>query len=520
MMNKIAGLGKIVKKMIGSTDEISDEAGEVILKKLQNQGDEVVKKIEVPAYAKSMNKSPDELLAKPPLNANPSGISDNVANQIAEEIPMQAPKSNKTMRNILAGTGIAAGLGGAYMMGGDDQESQAQIPMQRPPEPNAPIAPAPVQAPVNKASVVPSAKPVIAPQAPVEEAPVASPEDDYLQQLALAQKGQNDNNMIDNMLRAGTTIGSAIAGTKADYSQIDALQKQNGIGVQNLKDKMTADMDSKKLKAAQGDLDDDTKLRDPNSDMSRTLREMLSKLGYPVNDKVSGKQLKDMGINVYNLLSQKEAREQGRLNREATMNNSNTERTKSAVDRGMQNIRNGKEYKSYNNAKDALIALDSAIASGDKVEMGKAFNNYAKFAQNDDSVVRSEDMKVLAGGTNYTNPKEYIAYLAAQASGGRFTANELKSMKKMIEIGMKLKGERVYQQFSPIGKKIENNGLNAEEHVDPAEMEEFGKYAPAGEKGASSYSPQEEAAISMVMQKNGVDKNTAINALKKAGKIK
>lgn len=295
--------------------------------------------------------------------------------------------------------------------------------------------------------------------------------------LKQAQADQNQGEFLDNMLRAGTTVGHAIAGTKADYSGIDALHKQNARGVENVKGLMDADMASQKIKGEKANLKDDELLRDPNSDMSKTLRGMLSELGYPVNDKVSGKQLKDMGINVYNLIAQKEAREAARLNRDAMMTNSNTERTKSAVDRNIQNLRQGKAYIAYNNTKDAIAAFDYALATGDKEAVGTAFMKFAKSAQGDDSVVRSEDMKTLAGSMSM-RPDKVIAHYAAKAQGKSFTKTEMQNMKKIMEAALKAKGQSIYKQSTPILKKIENAGLDANEHLDPAEVEEFSKYAP------------------------------------------
>lgn len=137
---------------------------------------------------------------------------------------------------------------------------------------------------------------------------------------------------------------------------------------------------------------------------------------------------------------------------------------------------NSKDYKSYTNAKDALNSLDHAIATGDKTAIGTSFMGFAKFAQNDDSVVRSEDMKTLAGHYNYASPADMISKLSAKAHGADFSAKELEAMKAVINKGIALKGQRVGQMLNPIEGKIKGSGLNMEEHIDPALVEELGSF--------------------------------------------
>lgn len=128
---------------------------------------------------------------------------------------------------------------------------------------------------------------------------------DYLKMLQTAQENDNQSRFINNLLRAGTTIGAAIAGVKPDYSGVDALASQIG-QTKQVKEQMEVDMGQKKLEAAQRELNDDKALRDPNSEISKQMRDSLVKAGYPVSSNVSAKNLKDMGVNVYNLLAQKQ----------------------------------------------------------------------------------------------------------------------------------------------------------------------------------------------------------------------
>lgn len=439
-----------------------------------------------PVNTKSIDINPDELLNS--QNSIPSGISDKVVEQISPQINQSVVKPTNKARNAAIGTAaVGAGIAGS---GGDgeNQEAKSMDPLMMAAAINAvPAAISAFRSPADTSSPKPEGVPQA--QVPQQEATSQSPtEDQYLSMMKDAQSQQNEQNFIDNMLRAGITGGAAIAGTKADYSGVDALQKQNSKPVENVKGLMQADMDSKKLKKTTNDLDDETMLRDPNSDISKQLRDMLSKLGYPVNEKVTGKQLKDMGINVYNLIGQKEAREASRLNREAMMKNSNNERTKTAIEKRFQNIGSNKAFVAYNNTKDAISAFDYALASKDKEAVGTAFMKFAKSAQGDDSVVRSEDMKTLAGGTPFGNPKKMMDHYIALSQGKNFTTTELANMKKVMEVALKTKGQAVQQLMNPMLKKIETTGEPVDMFIDPGLVDEFKKYGPT----TSGSTPQGE----------------------------
>jgi hypothetical protein len=495
----------VLSKILGrSADDISEEAAEKMVKNVAPQ----------------MSQE-----AAPSLAATATKLQGSIGGALA-------PKSN--LGNIAAGTAGVAGLG--YGLSGNSTE---EVPAAEAPiaQPQAPAAPQPnvealaqnlkdtvTKATTPAAPVVPSA-PIPVPAAPVQpQVEVAPAEDPYIAMMKEAQADQRQQNFIDNMLRAGITTGSAISrgSNKPDYSGVEALQKQNDQPVKGVQNLMDASMNSKKLKVAQGDLDDDTKLRDPNSDISTTLRGMLSKLGYPVSDKVSGKQLKDMGINVYNLIGQKEAREAARLGRESTQDNASANKARSAVDSGIRNLRNGSAYKAYSNTKNAMVSLEDAIATGDKVMAGTAFLRSAKVAQGDDSVVRSDDMKVLLGGTDYS-PKAYMEKMQDLRAGKQVTDAELNAMQNIMKKVLTNEGKRVYQQASPHLRKIEENELDLASHFDPSEVEEFSKYGPGAEnkETVAQYSPQEEQAIALVMNQNkGASRDAVIAALKKNGKIK
>ncbi len=358
-----------------------------------------------------------------------------------------------------------------------------------------------------------------------DRSPAMQNEDDALER---AQRLDSQNQLVNNLLRAGIMGGSAIAGSKADYSGVDALDKGLGQNVKNVKDKQSFAKEKQTMAKAQAELDDDNKLRDSNSDISKTARELAVKLGIKVADKVSAKQLQDAGLPLGTLLSTQIAadsrREMAQLTRESmssSKDNSNKLKVQGSVDRQVSQLLKSKDYEAYNAAKDAEFALGGALETDDdKIKGGAAFMQYAKIAQGDNSVVRDGDMAQLAGRYNYTSVSDMFDKLKAVARGGNFGKNELAAMKEVAVLTQKIKGDRVARLLSPIMKRTDAAGLDITESLDPAVITEFGgKGSESKQLTTSSYTPAQERAIELVMSNNKVDRNKAIDALKKAKKL-
>ena len=107
-------------------------------------------------------------------------------------------------------------------------------------------------------------------------------------------------------------------------------------------------------------------------------------------------------------------------------------------------------------------AIEASGKSGEaaKIAAAAAFMSYAKTAQKDKSVVRESDMKVLAGGMNYGSLGSLINKYKARVSGSNFTAEEMKEMKAVMDTIANIKRTEVKQNFNPILKKAEEEGID------------------------------------------------------------
>lgn len=308
----------------------------------------------------------------------------------------------------------------------------------------------------------------------------AAQESDFVKMLQSGIDAAESERDQANLLRASERLGYGIAGIKPDFSSSDIRRKDADRKVEQAKGKTEATKAQQSFDKAKKEINDEDKLRDNNSEISKTARELAKKLGISVTDKISAKQLQDAGLPLGTLLSTKMAadsrREMADLARDQkaeTKEEQNKLKVQASVDKQVSQLLKSKDYEAYNTAKDAVSAVNAAIESGDKTASGSAFMQFAKIAQGDNSVVRDGDMAVLAGSYNYTSPSEMLSKLAAKARGGNFNEQELKQMRAVAERVQQIKGERVQKLVSPIVKRAEASNLNLAETLDPAVVEEF-----------------------------------------------
>jgi hypothetical protein len=251
----------------------------------------------------SVKKTPRGVASKAPAKSlaetaeSLKGSIDDVLN----------PGMSKSQKLMVGGGLLGLGAAGLSML----PEENVQVPL-LPGEKPIPKAETPEEAPKMTEEVDSDKKAVTdmlnkaakAPK-PQKEEQKEEAELDLMKALIEAQRADNQSQFLNDLLRVGIQAGSAISRTKPDYEVANALAKGSRAvaGVQQLAEMRATE---NKLEKAKRELEDDKKMRDPNSELSKQLRAILTKAGYPVNEKVSAQNIKDMGVNAYNLLSQKQ----------------------------------------------------------------------------------------------------------------------------------------------------------------------------------------------------------------------
>lgn len=517
----------------------------------------VMGKLEAPAYPKGVNQddlgnvgdfklvggpqSKDFSMVPggsqvPALRGNTMPLAGEVVEEASENmLPVvrgnTLPKGDIVDAEVLTkpGFGKKAAIGAATVAGGaglahmmtKDKESEARDPMTAAALINA--APESLDN-FRSSSDTSTPKPadVAAPKqmddANVEQAPAQ--EADYVRMLREAQSRQGELDLIDNMLRAGTTIGSGIAGVKADYSGVDALQKQNTKGVEDVKTLMKGDMDDKKLKAVQTELNDAKALRDPNSDVSKAFRTALDKLGIPYSPKTTAADAKAMGINIQNLLTHEKTLQSNERMAKIKAENKGKFDPKE-VQKLTQSFRkeatsgeNGKLFNVYSTAARSSKLIEEFAKNPSGYKDYATLMNSLKTLQGDSSVVRETEIRLGMNATSMAN--KALNHLQQAANGKALQPSQRKEIIEATQVLSKV-GRDVYMDaVKPILSQADEIGID-HKFILGAGLSDDKK--EAGVSPSGSYTPNQEKAIELVMQKNNVDRNTAINALKKAKKL-
>jgi hypothetical protein len=284
---------KIIKEAI----EKSPELVQKIIRGLKGGADDIIET--------GVKKTPRGVASKAPAKSlaetaeSLKGSIDDVLN----------PGMSKSQKLMVGGGLLGLGAAGLSML----PEENAQAPL-IPDEKPIPKVETPEEAPkmTEEVDSEPDKKAVTDMLNKAAEAPKPQKEEqkeeaelDLMKALIEAQKADNQSQFLNDLLRVGIQAGSAISGTTPDYEVANALAKgsRSVAGVQQLAEMRATE---NKLERAKRELEDDKKMRDPNSELSKQLRAILVKAGYPVNEKVSAQNIKDMGVNAYNLLSQKQ----------------------------------------------------------------------------------------------------------------------------------------------------------------------------------------------------------------------
>lgn len=231
----------------------------------------------------------------------------------SEDITEEAKKRmNPKLLKILGAAGLIGG--GAAMMGGGD-ETPVQVPFERGQEPKAPILPDNYMQLAQDEANSMDDEDTVKTEAPKKDGvstesskklsePSRSPADTEFQD---ASDMADRNALLASLGKAASMVGGGIAtlgsgqDIKVDGSAFDDLLKRADVPLTRLKEKQAH-------KKAKDELNDEDAMRDPNSEVSKTVSALAIKTGLiKPGQKVSAMTLKNAGVNLGTLLSTIEA---------------------------------------------------------------------------------------------------------------------------------------------------------------------------------------------------------------------
>lgn len=135
-----------------------------------------------------------------------------------------------------------------------------------------------------------------------------APSSDYNSQelLANALGTQNENNLINSLLRGTGQVNAGLNLIKPDTSGVEALEKTAGQPVTNYEKIQKGVENDLHLTKIKSELNNEKSLNDPNSAISKLARETMASIGVNMPENVSAGVLKQSGVNVGTLLGIKE----------------------------------------------------------------------------------------------------------------------------------------------------------------------------------------------------------------------
>lgn len=346
---------------------------------------------------------------------------------------------------------------------------------------------------------------------------LALPETDIESLIKQSDKAEKDIEFQKQLAKTRDAIMGAGLGRQlqGDYSMYDQMAKQAKKPIENML--LKQELEDKKAKT------------DPNSSISKLARKFLNiselekvpysqleKL-YPaltqiLSTKLAAEARKEEAIA--NRLYREEARQQAKDARQQQLD----EKKYAQLYTKTNKITESDSFSTYQKSIGINKLIDSALESWNKsgeaykIKSSASFMGYAKIAQQDDSVVRSSDMSVLAGGTNFGSLGSLIDKFAAKAAGSSFSPRELQEFKAVIKTIQDVKRKELTQKLGPILKKADQDKIDPDLLIDPEVLQDLTE---------GSQSPQDKLKqLEKKLQENQLANQSKIDELMKKKEMK
>jgi len=404
--------------------------------------------------------------------AAPASLADTASS-------LQGSVNISRMDPRLKGIAAALGLGGlgAAMMGGDEQPPIPMAPQAKQVAPEQPEVISPVERAASSAALAPKAEGGLDFKAleqtfdkgmaglPQEAAaPVAPQGPDFVKMLEAAQLESKQARNEAAMLRASELLGAGLARITPEHSSSDILRQNADQATTDAKSLIGGHKEQQSFDASQDDLNDESKLRDPNSEISQTTKAQLAKYGINVKTAMEAKQLNPQ---IFNLLmadrAQASAREVAKLS--ATAKGLKQEKDLDEKQRKFaRDLRKeattgalGKQYSTYSTGE----RMSNAITQFAKNPSG--YTDYAslmgglKTLQGDESVVREAEIRLgMAAGSL----KDRITTaFTSKTSGQSLTESQREELIKTVKILTEEAKKQYLQSVAPILEQAQMEGI-------------------------------------------------------------
>jgi len=380
---------------------------------------------------------------------------DNIVD--AELVSKADPKRMDPRLAKILGFGTAAGIGGAMLMGGDEEAPMAKE--AAPKLPPAPVEQSAVPEEIKQKAAPPIPSAPIAPSRPIEEEEeVVAPkkeEVDFVKMMTDAQNQADMNRIMSKFTRAGELIGAGLSKTKANHDSSKLELDQANIPVDNAKGKIGAHKEQKDYNKALAEMNDTEKLRDPNSSASKMTKQILAKHGININ---SAKEAQDAGINVQNILLQDLSAKERKEIASMTADRNKDKNLKSLDEKQRkfaQGLRKeattgalGKQYSTFATGQRMSDSLSKFAKNPSGYKDYATLMGGLKSLQGDESVVREAEVRLGMSATSAIDAA--FNHLQKAATGKMLQPDQRKEMIDTINILTEASRQQYMHAVAPI----------------------------------------------------------------------
>lgn len=325
---------------------------------------------------------------------------------------------------------------------------------------------------------------------PVSQEPMKDDE------LEAAQKNAALIQLMTALGKSGNQIGASIARTKADNSVLDTVERGANQGVADI-------LTKRKAAAEKADLDDANALRDPNSAISKSLRDGANLFGIKVDNTVSGKQLRDSGINLGSLLS---AFENAQARRDAAALSARDRQEKLDDKKELRARLSDKQIQTISEYDKSLSTLKSILNEKDQHDTGPVAGRWHTMA----SWIGMNDADKAAFKADVGDSlAQYIKSISGAAVSEKERRDLIANLPTMNDND---------EQFKAKAKMVQDR-LEGFRDIELDLMQKQGKNVE-NFKSEKSGGGEDDARIDQFMKDNGIEsREEAISILKEEGLI-
>lgn len=464
-----------------------------ILQRLLGMGGQVVKRGSTAAsndIAQEIAEEAPEVIGKGTSRAA-QGVAEEIPDAVFKEITPTTGMDDMSWLNRMDprlkafAKGGAAGAGAGYIAselfppdGGDIQPPMSPI-SSDPAKPVEPMKPQDIQKQVQK-----EAKKTVQTETPKPDGldfdalskkfdeGMANLPKDQMDFRKIMEEGIGRRDQADwesGLLRASENLAAGLSRTKADYGSSEKRAGQAKQYVQDAEGRIGAEQKQQSYNKAMEELQDESKMRDPNSEISKLVSDLAQKTGLiKPGQSISAMSLKNAGVNLGTLLSTIEAAK-GRKEAAGMMRDMRLQAKQDQLDERQrkfaQGLRKeattgvlGKQYASYSNGQRMLGALNQFESNPSGYKDYATLMSGLKSFQQDESVIREAEIRMGSNATSLIN--KAFNYLDMAANGKQLQPSQRKEIADTMRILTEASKSQYMQSVKPILEQAEMEGID------------------------------------------------------------